>query len=126
MAKFKEEPKVGPPAYMVSFGDMMTLILTFFILLISMSKEQNIGLIAQGVGSFIIAIESQGLPGIMPANEKQEVFEFTRRRCNLPPEEDPERREDHRDAADLELLKARALKALRAFAALDLQTLMSR
>ena len=25
-----EEPKQGPPAYMVSFADMMTLILTFF------------------------------------------------------------------------------------------------
>ena len=38
MASRPEEKKAGPPAYMVSFGDMMTLILTFFILLVSMAK----------------------------------------------------------------------------------------
>ena len=29
--------KKGAPGWMVSFGDMMTLILTFFILLVSLS-----------------------------------------------------------------------------------------
>ena len=36
--KVKEK---GAPAYLVSFGDMMTLILCFFILLVAMSKERN-------------------------------------------------------------------------------------
>ena len=87
--KRKKERKKGAPAYMVSFGDMMTLILCFFILLVSMAEEQNFGLLAKGVGSFIVAIESHGLNGIMSAHEKDEIFESVRRRFNLPPEEDP-------------------------------------
>ena len=112
MSSIPDEPKQGPPAYMVSFGDMMTLVLTFFILLVSLSKEQQAGLLARGVGSFIVAIQSHGLNGILSASERQSVFEHTRRRFNLPPEEDPERREEHVDASSLELLKARAAAGL--------------
>ncbi len=65
----------GAPAYMVSFGDMMTLILCFFILLVSMSEERHHGLVAKGLGSFIVAIKSHGLDGIMSAQEKQGVFD---------------------------------------------------
>ena len=108
-----KEPKKGAPAYMVSFGDMMTLILCFFILLVSLSKERNFGLMAKGVGSFILAVTSHGLNGIMSDMEKEEVFEHVRRRFNLPPEEDPERREpDHGDASTFELVTAEMLEAL--------------
>jgi len=45
MAKQKkcpECPKVGAPEYMLTYGDMMTLLVTFFVLLISFSSiEQN-------------------------------------------------------------------------------------
>lgn len=114
MAKKKhpKEPKKGAPAYMVSFGDMMTLILCFFILLVSLASEQNFGLLAKGVGSFIVAVESHGLNGILSASEKAEIFENVRRRFNLPPEPDPERREDPIDASQFELLRAEALEAL--------------
>jgi len=113
MLRLQEETTPGAPAYMVSFGDMMTLILTFFILLVSLSKTQDAGLLAQGVGSFIVAIESHGLPGIMPESERKEVFEHLRRRFNLPPEDDPDRRADPLDAADLELIRSRAVEALK-------------
>lgn len=36
--KAEDEPKKGAPAYMSTYGDMMTLLLTFFILLFSMSS----------------------------------------------------------------------------------------
>lgn len=36
--KKQDEPKKGSPAYMSTYGDMMTLLLTFFILLFSMSS----------------------------------------------------------------------------------------
>jgi chemotaxis protein MotB len=113
MAEFKSAPKQAPPAYMVSFCDMMTLILTFFILLVSMSKEQQAGLVAKGVGSFIIAIQSHGLNGIMDGKDKREVFENMRRKFNLPPEEDPERQADNYvEASNMELIKTQLLNAL--------------
>lgn len=37
MKKKEDEPKKGAPAYMNTYGDMMTLLLTFFVLLFSMS-----------------------------------------------------------------------------------------
>ena len=103
----------GAPAYLVSFGDMMTLILCFFILLVAMSKERDFGLVARGLGSFVIQIKSMGLTGIMSAHEKQEVFDEMRRRFNLPPEDDPERRATHDSAALSELIRAEDLDRLR-------------
>ncbi len=107
-----EEKKNGAPAWMVSFGDMMTLILTFFILLVSMSREQQAGLVAAGVGSFVVALRSFGLPGILSKAEEASVFEEVRERFNLPPEDDPERRVDFRDASSLEQIRAKVARAL--------------
>ena len=105
--------KKGAPAYMVSFGDMMTLILCFFILLVSMATEQRYGMVAKGLGSFIIAVKSHGLNGILDGQERHDIFEQVRRRFNLPPEEDPERREVHELASTFELVRAKTMKALR-------------
>lgn len=113
MGKFKPAPKASPPAYMVSFCDMMTLILTFFILLVSMSRQQEAGLVAKGVGSFIVAIQSHGLDGILSGAEKEEVFQHIRRKFNVPQDVDPERLEDIREASTQELLRAEQLEALR-------------
>ena len=112
MAKFKPSPKASPPAYMVSFCDMMTLILTFFILLVSMSKEQKAGLMADGVGSFIVAIKTHGLDGIMSGQEKAAIFEHQRRKFNVPPEEDEERLIEVDQASSFELIKTKLLKSL--------------
>lgn len=38
MKKSEDQPKKGAPAYMNTYGDMMTLLLTFFVLLFSMSS----------------------------------------------------------------------------------------
>jgi len=104
--------KQGAPAWMVSFGDMMTLILTFFILLVSLGKTQQVGLAASGVGSFLISVRSFGLPGILDDREKAEMFDHVRERFNLPPEDDPERRADHLDASELELIRASLVQSL--------------
>lgn len=41
MKRKEDEPKKGAPAYMNTYGDMMTLLLTFFVLLFSMSTVDN-------------------------------------------------------------------------------------
>jgi chemotaxis protein MotB len=113
MAPPPEPRKKGAPAWMVSFGDMMTLILTFFILLVSLSKEQSDGLMAKGVGSFVVALRSFGLPGILDDSAEASIFRGVRQRFNLPPEEEAERQADrHVDASDKELIRAMAERAL--------------
>ncbi|QDV04986.1 flagellar motor protein MotB [Planctomycetes bacterium Poly30] len=102
----------GAPAYLVSFGDMMTLILCFFILLVAMAKERDFGLMARGIGSFVVQVKSMGLTGVLDAHEKQAIFEQMRRRFNLPPEDDPERRAAHEEAALSELVRAEDLAKL--------------
>lgn len=117
----RQKPKIivrkvkakGAPAYLVSFGDMMTLILCFFILLVAMSKSRNFGLMARGLGSFVIQIKSMGLTGVLSGHEERAIFEQMRRRFNLPPEDDPERQTLHEDAALKELIRATSVERLR-------------
>lgn len=111
-AEFKEEAKPGVPLWLVSFGDMMTNALTFFILLVSMAHQRDFGLIAAGLGSFVVALKSHGMPGLMSESEKAAIFNEFRQRFNLPPEPDPARREAHANASELELIRAALAKAL--------------
>lgn len=62
--KCPECPKVGAPEYMLTYGDMMTLLLTFFVVLISFSSvEQN---------KFTMAISSmQGALGVLQGAKGQ-------------------------------------------------------
>ena len=102
----------GAPAYLVSFGDMMTLILCFFILLVAMSKTRSFGLMARGLGSFVVTVRSMGLTGVLSGHEEQAIFEQMRRRFNLPPEDDPARRAVHEDASLKELIRASSVEKL--------------
>ena len=62
MKKREDEPKKGAPAYMNTYGDMMTLLLTFFILLFTMSNTDT--------GKFNAFIESySGSAGILDGGE---------------------------------------------------------
>ena len=103
----------GAPAWMVSFGDMMTLILTFFILLVSMAESQKVGLMASGVGSFLVQTRSFGLPGILDEYEQAEIFNQVRVRFNLPPEDDPALKTSHTEASNLEQIRAAAAEHLK-------------
>ena len=65
-----ESTKRPVPAYMATFADMMTLMLTFFILLVAFAQQQRAELIAAGTGSFIQAIDTLGLPGLLPGGRR--------------------------------------------------------
>lgn len=62
MKRKEDEPKKGAPAYMNTYGDMMTLLLTFFVLMFSMSTVDS--------AKFKAFIESfQGSAGILDGGE---------------------------------------------------------
>ena len=112
MSPYREEPKAGPPSYMVSFSDMMTLILTFFILLVSLSHKQSFGLLADGVGSFRIALESHGVNGLLEESDRKAIFENQRRLFNLPARPEDQSKHLDEDASEFEVLKAESVEAL--------------
>lgn len=68
-------PKEGPketkniiPMWMCSYSDMMTNLLCFFILVVSMASTQEAGFAYSGVGSYLDTLEALGLPGVMPSH----------------------------------------------------------
>lgn len=109
---FQEEPKAPIPAWLVSFGDMMTLILTFFILLVALAPTQDPVNVVKGLGSFEIALRGHGLPGLLSGDEKVAIFDRIRARFGLPPEDDPERIDASVEAAQLELLRVQTIERL--------------
>ncbi len=79
MAKAKkrqeDEPEAGAPEWMVTYGDMMTLLMTFFVLIVSFSEVKEEKLM-QAISSFRQALggrfESPHLPlGDMPSTRPE-------------------------------------------------------
>jgi len=68
--KLPEPDEPGAPLYMMSFGDMMTNLLCFFILLCAFSEERRAGFISDGVNSIRNALMSHGLPGVLPSDRR--------------------------------------------------------
>ena len=66
----EEEEELGAPLYMLSFGDMMTNLLCFFILLCAFAEARRVGFITDGVGSIQRALLHDGLPGVLSSDKK--------------------------------------------------------
>ena len=66
----KIKPPDPPPskAYLVSFGDTMTTLLAFFIVLCSLAEDQSGANLYRGTGSFVRSLEGGGLPGPFSSN----------------------------------------------------------
>ena len=75
MKERKPEEKQKVPAYIVTFSDMVTLLLTFFLMLLSMASEQSPELFNAGKASFIRAIETLGFGMIMGPKIDSELGE---------------------------------------------------
>lgn len=64
MAK-KKKPESGPNnLYLISFGDTMTALLAFFIVMNSLANDQTGANLYSGTGSFINVAKGMGIPGL--------------------------------------------------------------
>lgn len=64
MARKKKAASGPNKAYLVSFGDTMTALLAFFIVLNSLATEQTGANLHSGTGSFMAVGDSAGVPGL--------------------------------------------------------------
>jgi len=72
--KIKPPPSKPSKAYLVSFGDTMTALLAFFIVLNSLATEQTGMQLHAGTGSFVRAFKKTGFPGtIFGSRSDQQV-----------------------------------------------------
>ena len=60
------EEKAKVPGWIVSFTDMVTLLLAFFVLLLTLAKDRDPELFFVGQGSFRRAIAGLGIPSLFP------------------------------------------------------------
>src|SRR5205085_10557436 len=85
MSGHDEPSGPGVPPWLISFGDMMTLFLCFFIILVTMAPKPESGLVAAGLGEFVNVLEGSGVGGAMDGEARLiKVNEF-RERFGLQP-----------------------------------------
>jgi len=99
-----QEAKKGAPAHIVSFSALMTILLTFFILMCTMANEQEAGLLAAGTGSFVHNINAFGLPGLLPGHRTTVDLGPGRPRFPVPEDE-----VDATEGSDADLLYRRVI-----------------
>lgn len=79
--KTSEQGGPNVPAYIVTFSDMVTLLLTFFVMLLSLAEMQDDKLVDKGRASFVYAIRSLGIgllggKKITPDFEHEKIMYF--------------------------------------------------
>ena len=65
-----EEDKPKVPAYIVTFSDMTTLLLTFFVMLLSLSSMQDPDMFRQGRDAFRFSLDFLGLGTLIGREQK--------------------------------------------------------
>ncbi|MFO1011670.1 MAG: OmpA family protein [Planctomycetota bacterium] len=75
----------GVPPWLISFGDMMTLFLCFFIVLVTMAPKQDAGLVAAGLGPFVAALENKGNDAALMGADTLAKVNTYRKRFGLAP-----------------------------------------
>ena len=88
------ESGAGVPGWIVSFTDMVTLLLSFFIMLQSLAIKQDAEIFYQGQGGFRRAIAGFGVPDWLFGQREQ--TDLGNVRVEHPTEEDPDAVTRHR------------------------------
>ncbi len=66
MARKKKAAAAGAPEWMVTFGDMMSLLLCFFVIIVSMSEQKQDRRFQEVMDSLRMAFGHQGRIGVVP------------------------------------------------------------
>ena len=98
-----EEPKRCAPAYIVTFSDMVTLLLTFFVLLLSLAETQNEELLKKGQSSFKKAIADFGISGFLFSKHSEPQFDHPKVKYHI--NEGKDKPEDRSIDAQTEMLR---------------------
>lgn len=69
----EEEVKASAPAFIVTFSDMITLLLTFFVLLLTLASEFE-----QKISTFRMAVADMSLSGIIFSKSNRSDLEYVR------------------------------------------------
>lgn len=77
LRKAVEEKGAKVPAYIVTFSDMTTLLLTFFVMLLSLAEMQDPELFNKGRDAFWKSIRQQGL-GVLSGGMEEPLFGYTK------------------------------------------------
>jgi len=85
------------PAWVVSFSDMITLLLAFFVLLQAFAKVRDPELFFQGQGSFRKALKNFGLPAWMLGRENRPARDYAAVRYATEEAEEPTPKNDLAD-----------------------------
>jgi chemotaxis protein MotB len=103
-----EEPKKSAPAYIVTFSDMITLLLTFFVLLISLAETQNESLFKRGQSSFKDAVADFGISGFLFTQHSEPQFNHPKVKYHI--DEGQDETEDRSIDAETEMLRRTIMK----------------
>lgn len=84
MSKVSEEPKTPVPSYIVTYSDMITLLLTFFVMLLSLAEEQvDDHKFMEGSYSLRNAFADFGLAGFLINNDGEPEMEHRQRKYQI-------------------------------------------
>lgn len=99
-----KESKPSVPGYIVTFSDMITLLLTFFVMLLSMAETQvEKHKFMRGINSFKTAVADFGLAGFLIDKDNGPEFEHPKTQYRIDESQDEEN--DRAIDAKSEMLK---------------------
>ena len=108
--KVKEDPKTPVPSYIVTFSDMVTLLLTFFVLLLSLAESQDENMFKIGQTSFKRALSNFGLQGFLTDTTSGPDMGYAKVKYKVDVEEKAEDSEERSIDYEMEMLRRAILE----------------